>query len=222
MRRSHLPFLATLGCLYAAFLALDLLRPGSGWDVPLKYAAIILCFLKSLGCPQNTDGLLARWALGLTLAADFFLLVLDRWYGAGVACFCIVQGLYLARIRRAGGWPLWPELALRTLAAAALLGLAAGLGAMNGLTALALCYFSQLACNAAAALLLGRRGRVLAAGLLLFVGCDLCVGAMNLSPALAALLPAPLFSFARVGMWLFYLPSQALITLTAGKLCDDP
>ena len=222
MKRNTVLFLAVLGCLYAAFLALDLLRPGSGWDVPLKYAAIVLCFLKALGCPKNTDGLLTRWALGLTLAADLFLLVLDRWYPAGVACFCGVQVLYLIRIRRAGGWPLWPELALRALAAAGLLGLAAGLGAMNGLTALALCYFSQLACNAIAALLLGRRGWMLAAGLLLFVGCDLCVGAMNLSPALAALLPASLLAFARVGMWLFYLPSQALITLTAGKLCDDP
>ena len=222
MKRNTVLFLAVLGCLYAAFLALDLLRPGSGWDVPLKYAAILLCFLWSLGCPKNTDGLLARWALGLTLAADLFLLVLDRYYPAGVACFCAVQVLYLIRIRRAGGWPPGPELALRALAAAALLGLAAGLGALNGLTVLALCYFSQLACNAIAALLLGRRGRVLAAGLLLFVGCDLCVGAMNLSPALAALLPASLLAFARVGMWLFYLPSQALITLTAGKLCDDP
>ena len=222
MRRSPLPFLAALGCLYAAFLALDLLRPGSGWDVPLKYAAVILCFLWSLGCPENTDGLLARWALGLTLAADLFLLVLDRWYWAGVACFCVVQILYLIRIRRAGGWPLWSDLAPRALAAAGLLGLAAGLGALNGLTALALCYFSQLACNAIAALLLGRRGQALAAGLLLFVGCDLCVGLMNLAPTLAALLPDPLFSFARVGMWLFYLPSQALITLTAGKLCDRP
>ena len=26
-----------------------------------------------------------------------------------------------------------------------------------------------------------------------------------------------LFAFARVGMWLFYLPSQVLITLSAGK-----
>lgn len=220
-RRAPLPFLAALGCLYAAFLALDLLRPGSGWSTLLKYAAILLCFLQSLRCPGNTDGLLARWALGLTLAADWFLLVLDRYYWAGTACFCVVQGLYLVRIHRAGGWSLAPELALRGLAAAVLLGGAAALGAMNGLTALALCYFSQLACNAAAALRLGRRGRTLALGLLFFVGCDLCVGLRNLSPDLAALLPAPLFSFARVGMWLFYLPSQALITLTAGKLCDD-
>ena len=29
-----------------------------------------------------------------------------------------------------------------------------------------------------------------------------------------------LLPFARVGMWLFYLPSQVLLTLSAGKLCD--
>ena len=46
-------------------------------------------------------------------------------------------------------------------------------------------------------------------GLLLFVGCDLCVGLHNLAG-----IPAPLAAFARVGMWLFYLPSQVLITLS--------
>lgn len=225
MTGTHRPapffFLAALGCLYVAFLALDLLRPGSGWSVALKYAAILLCFFKGLGCPRNTDGLLTRWALGFTLAADWFLLVLDRYYWAGVACFCAVQVLYMVRIRRLGGWALGPELILRGLAAAVLLAGAAALGALDGLTALALCYFSQLACNAMAALLLGRRGRLLALGLLFFVGCDLCVGLHNLSPALAVFLPASLFSFAQVGMWLFYLPSQALITLSAGKLCDN-
>lgn len=215
------PFLPALGGLYAAFLALDLFCPGSGWDVPLKYASILLCFLWSLRRPGNADGLLTRWALGFTLAADWFLLVLGRHYLLGVACFCVVQGLYLVRIRRAGNWPPGAEAVLRGLAATGLLGAAAALGALNGLTALAMCYFSQLACNAAAALLLGRRGRLLALGLLLFAGCDLCVGMQNLSPALAALLPAPLLAFSRVGMWLFYLPSQALITLSAGKLCDD-
>lgn len=45
----------------------------------------------------------------------------------------------------------------------------------------------------------------------LFVGCDVCVGAFN-SPGLA---PAGAYQFAQVGMWLFYLPSQVLIALSA-------
>ena len=215
MRRSHLPFLATLGCLYAAFLALDLLRPGSGWDVPLKYAAIILCFLKSLGCPQNTDGLLARWALGLTLAADLFLLVLDRWYPAGVAAFCGAQALYLVRMARLRPEGLPLRLVLRGCAAAAALVLVWHLGALDGLTALSLLYFSQLACNAMESLSLpALRGFSL--GLLLFLCCDVCVGLRNLSawfPSAAG----PLVDFARVGMWLFYLPSQVLIALSVNQ-----
>ena len=44
-----------------------------------------------------------------------------------------------------------------------------------------------------------------AIGLLLFTCCDICVGAWNLG-----LLPG----FTRIGMWLFYLPSQVLIVLS--------
>ena len=47
------------------------------------------------------------WAMAFTLAADTFLLLLDRWYGMGIVLFCVVQGLYLARIRRACGRTLW-------------------------------------------------------------------------------------------------------------------
>ncbi|WP_297213651.1 lysoplasmalogenase family protein [uncultured Flavonifractor sp.] len=219
-RRELLPFLAAQGVLYAAFLWLDLFRPGSGWDVPLKYLSILLCFCRLVRLPQNADGRLTRAALAFTLLADLFLLVLNRWYGAGVAAFCVVQALYLARIHRAGGRPLALRLALRGALAGLLLAAGAGLGALNGLTALTLLYFSQLAANALASLSLGRRGRSFAAGLFLFVGCDLCVGLCNLSPLLPGAPVLVLLPFARVGMWLFYLPSQVLLTLSAGKLCD--
>ena len=58
----------------------------------------------------------------------------------------------------------------------------------------------------------GGRGRMFGLGLLLFVGCDVCVGLHNLAG-----LPAPLSAFAQVGMWLFYLPSQVLIVLSIPK-----
>ena len=143
------------------------------------------------------------------VAADFFLLVLDAWYALGVALFCGVQGLYLARLRTMGAG-LWLPLRLG-LTAAALLA-AALLGLLTPLNALALVYFPELVCNAAAALSLGRRGRMFALGLLLFVGCDVCVGLHNLVGT-----PVPLSAFAQVGMWLFYLPSQVLIVLSIPK-----
>ena len=49
-----------------------------------------------------------------------------------------------------------------------------------------------------------------ALGLTLFVGCDACVGLFNALPA-----HSPLYPAVSVGMWLFYLPSQVLIALSA-------
>ena len=72
-------------------------------------------------------------------------------------------------------------------------------------------YFSQLAANALLAWTLkGERWRAFALGLTLFVGCDVCVGLFNVLPPGSA----PYFAVS-VGMWLFYLPSQVLIALSA-------
>ena len=67
-------------------------------------------------------------------------------------------------------------------------------------------YFPQLLCNAALA---WKRDRVLALGLTLFIGCDVCVGLWNL------------FGIAGAGMWAFYLPSQVLIALHGRKAPGD-
>ena len=220
-KKSVYLFLLIQGLLYAAFLTLDLVQPGSGWDVPLKYGGILLCFLWSLGRAGNLDSRLTQAALAFTLLADLFLLVLNRWYGAGVASFCVVQCLYLARIHRADCRSLTLRLLLRGSLTGTLLIIAGALDGLTPLTALTLFYFSQLLANAISALSLGRTGRGFALGLFLFVGCDLCVGVHNLSSVLPGAQIAPLLPFAQVGMWLFYLPSQVLISLSTGKLCDD-
>ena len=72
-------------------------------------------------------------------------------------------------------------------------------------------YFSQLASNALLAWTLrGAHWRAFALGLTLFAGCDICVGLFNVLPA-----ASPLYFPASIGMWLFYLPSQVLIALSA-------
>ena len=86
-----------------------------------------------------------------------------------------------------------------------------GLRLASPLNLLAGLYFSQLLSNTILAWTQnGRRRRVFAAGLTLFVGCDLCVGLFNTLPE-----SAPLYPAVSVGMWFFYLPSQVLITLSA-------
>ncbi len=200
-------FLCLEAALYLAFLALDL-TGRSGATIPLKYAGILLCLAVSLWSACRGGERLVPLALLLTALADSLLLVANRYYALGVLIFLGAQAVYLVRLLRGAERSLWPlRVALPLLAGVVfyLLELATPLNLLAGL------YFSQLAVNTLAAWLApGKRWRCFALGLTLFVCCDLCVGVFNVP----GLFPAALFSFARVGMWLFYLPSQVLIALS--------
>ena len=176
--------------LYLLFLALDAFSAGGDG---VKYLTIVVCLLAAVWSARHGGSRLMAWAMAFTLAADTFLLLLDRWYGAGIVLFCVVQGLYLARIRRACGRTLW---ALRAGLVAAALNLLAAL------------YFVNFLVNACQSLTL-RSERLFAAGLWLFLLCDVCVGLRNQPSLLPGLAGA-----AQAGMWLFYLPGQVLLVLS--------
>ena len=200
-------FLAAQGVLYAAFLALDLTGQSAD-SVPVKYGGVLLCLLFALSCAMRGGDKLIPLALALTAGADWFLLVRNDHYALGIVLFLCVQTVYYLRLRRGGASAAWP------LRAGLALGAGLGLYALklaSPLNLLAGLYFSQLLSNTALAWTQkGKIRRIFAAGLTLFVGCDLCVGLFNvLSAAL------PLYGAVSVGMWLFYLPSQVLIALSA-------
>lgn len=202
-------FLCIEAALYAAFLTLDL-TGGGGPDTALKYGGILLCLAFSVYAAARGGDRLVPVALVLTALADSLLLVLNACYALGVLIFLGAQSVYLIRLRLTTGraWPLLR--ALVPLAAGLLLY---ALGQASPLNLLAGLYFSQLLVNAAIAWTVpGRRGRLFAVGLTLFIGCDVCVGAFNAAPGL---LPDGFCRLAAVGMWLFYLPSQVLISLSA-------
>lgn len=158
--------------LYLLFLALDAFSTGGDG---VKYLTIVVCLLAAVWSARHGGSRLMAWAMAFTLAADTFLLLLDRWYGAGIALFCVVQGLYLARIRRACGRTLW---ALRTGLVAAAWVLLNALGMGTALNLLAALYFVNFLVNACQSLTL-RSERLFAAGLWLFLLCDVCVGLRN-------------------------------------------
>ena len=201
-------FLIVEGVLYALFLSMDLtaLR---GQTVPIKYSGILLCLGFALLARVKWGGdWLVPLALALTAGADWFLLVRGDHYALGIALFLCVQTVYYLRLRRAGApaaCPLRAGLALAAGLGLYLLNLATPVNLLAGL------YFSQLLSNTILAWTRpGRRWRLFALGLTLFVGCDTCVGLFNALPAASPLYPAVSF-----GMWLFYLPSQVLIALSA-------
>lgn len=151
-------------------------------------------------------------ALTLTALADSFLLVLNANYALGVLIFLGTQITYLLRLWRGTGETLWP---IRLLLPATAITIIAALNLLTPLDILVGLYFSQLMVNALVAWRIpGAKWRCFAIGLTLFVGCDLCVGIFNMRGAF----PEGLYQFARVGMWLFYLPSQVLIVLS-GRPC---
>lgn len=193
------------GAAWLTFLILDL--TGGASSTWVKFAAICLCAVTAWTGAGTVDGKLVAAALTLTVCADWFLLVLDSNYLSGVLLFCLVQALYAIRLSRLDNnftWTTFHTLAL-ILHLFSPFTLLVGNLFFDGLTAYTLFYFFSLCANTAHAFALGKTLRIFAIGLLLFIGCDLCVGCWNMGL---------LGDFARVGMWLFYLPSQVLIVLS--------
>jgi len=216
--------------LWLVFLFLDL--SGMASSTPVKFAAICLCAATAWTGARTADGKLVAAALTLTVCADVFLLLLNRGITdqiIGVSIFIVVQLLYAYRLYVLRN----KVVSTSRLVFSLIFGLAAfwliysfsSADYLNGLPGvskwdllwpavqsaarlfLPLYYFTNLCLNCVEAFTLKADKPVdrFAWGLLLFIGCDVCVGAWNLA----------LFGdFARVGMWFFYLPSQVLIVLS--------
>lgn len=198
-------FLAAEAVLYAVFLTLDILGR-SEQTLWLKYAGILLCLAFAALCALRGGDKLVAPALLLTACADWFLLIRSERLMLGVALFIGVQAIYLLRLYKAGAGAAVP---LRLMLILVMLAILFWMDVASPLTLLALFYFSQLLANTILAWGIPRMRRF-ALGLILFVGCDVCVGLFN-SPDL---FPG-LTSLVSVGMWFFYLPSQVLIALSA-------
>ena len=110
-------FLIVEGILYALFLVMDL----TAWrdeTIPIKYFGILLCLgFALLACVKWEGDKLVPIALALTAGADWFLLVRNDHYAAGIALFLCVQTVYFLRLRRAGAPAACPLRAGLALAA---------------------------------------------------------------------------------------------------------
>ena len=179
--------------LYLLFLGMDIF--GIGDTTPIKFLSILLLTLSVFDFREKTVSI----AMIFTALADVFLLVLNRFYAAGILCFLVVQTCYAVRIRKAGDLP-------RHTAVYALPPVEALAGAYILLFAVNLIQAVRLAHRCPS-----RKWKLFAAGLALFFCCDLCVGIHNL-PNLGG--PA-LHRFAQFAMWGCYLPGQCLIRASA-------
>lgn len=206
--------------LYLSFLFIDkgifVTRIDSS---ALKYASISLCLAFSLYClirKRKMVNCFIPIALVFTLISDYFLLfnTNQNLYVYGLITFIITQLIYFAFILylRKSKLELLINLLVRFLLTIAALVVAFYLNYSDVLTILALVYFVELLSNflyATFLIKLDKEYLIFSLGLLLFIGCDINVGLNNVH-----LFEGIDYSLVNFLMWVFYLPSQLLLSLT--------
>ena len=206
--------------LYLSFLFIDkgifVTRIGSS---TLKYASISLCLAFSLYClirKRKMVNCFIPIALVFTLISDYFLLfnTNQNLYVYGLITFIITQLIYFAFILylRKSKLELLINLLVRSLLTIAALVVAFYLNYSDVLTILALVYFVELLSNflySTFLIKLDKEYLIFSLGLLLFIGCDINVGLNNVH-----LFEGIDYSLVNFLMWVFYLPSQVLLSLT--------
>lgn len=211
-------FIVFESAIYCAFNVITL-GLGESTDI-IKYVAVIVCFLvAALNCfyGRNKDCIFVAAAMFFTIVADLFLLALDDYYPAGIASFIVVQSITFARIYVARKKIPVISGAVRLGIVAILLIVLGATGALTAVSALSAIYFPQLVINAVDSALLIKKSKrfiLLFIGLVLFIGCDACVGLDNFAEV-GINIPAEALDIINPAIWLFYLPSQVLITLSA-------
>ena len=197
--------------LYASFIVKDLAHMPSNI---IKYISICVCFIISLFLLLKYNIKLLVAAMSLTLFADTFLLLLDRYYVLGVAAFCIVQTLYAYRLIKQSRVN---TVAVRGIVYLIIVLIAKVAGILDWLTLLSAWSFTQLTMNLIQGFAVRKRfggGGLFAVAMLLFWCCDVCVGIYNMTSYIPSFQVGAFQSFVAFGMWLFYLPSQVMIVLS--------
>jgi hypothetical protein len=199
--------------IYIVFLNMDAITKnlGNEHSLYLKYSTIILCFILSLflgseGC-NNTDKFLVQSARLFTVIADYFLVILDDCK-YGILCFCIVQIIYIIRHSFVVKVKLYKLSLAASLIMASLIML---LGRINlpDLNKEVVMEGSAYGCILLLSLYIALQTKdyLICIGMLLFFMCDINVALYNITKEfIHGLL-----------IWLFYLPSQLLLTLSGFK-----
>ena len=195
--------------LYIAFLSLDIFSiPRSLPSRHLKYTSIGLCFLLATSLASKSadkqDSKYVVLAFIFTMAADTFLLFTPHKV-TGVFFFCLMQLTYLKRYHvsffKAGIFFASLAMIVHLVLPFQPLYVIAGLYAFLIVT----CFLATFRAELPRFNLYCVR-----IGMALFILCDLHVALYNqLSTG------ASYYRFVTVAMWLFYLPAQLLLALSA-------
>jgi hypothetical protein len=194
--------------IYLGFISLDIIAPSFLGTTLLKYIGIFLCLVYALQ-KSRRDHLLIL-ALAFTLLSDTILMWLDA-NTIGVYTFCFAQFFHTARLAHTS-----PKFLL--IYFVAIFAIFA-LGTFEGIPSV-YCVASIYAISLLMNIHLSHKwykssptsfsSRCAFFGFLLFLCCDLCVGTSYL--AHAAIFPTALYPIIGFLVWIFYYPSQILLS----------
>lgn len=215
--------------LYFVFLWMDIfkLEVFISSDT-IKFLSMIFVFILSFMAGKDTlfsrDIFLLQIGLLITLLADVFLLLLNSHYILGIGLFCLVQIIYSIRYKPKNAKKITANFALVfILLLLTYICIDKFILEIDFLIIIALYYAICLLSSTSKAIQLYKNksypslnGKIIALGMVLFLLCDINVALYNIVGSI----PTPsnmivqLKNISFVSMWLFYLPSQVLLSLS--------
>ena len=217
-------FLIFIAILYIGFMYIDI------YDIEsiissdrLKYLSMLLVLMISLFTGDDAlnvkDLKLLQTGLFITLIADLFLLILGRHYILGILLFSVVQIIYSSRygfinlkINIRNFIVIFSSLFIVYFVVDKLIfkldfiwgmGLFYGICLLNSVIKAAKAYRDRLFPKP--------NGHMILIGMVLFLLCDINVALYNI------LNEGLFYNISSISMWLFYLPSQVLLSLSGYK-----
>lgn len=194
--------------IYISFLLLDIFAPSFWGSSILKYSGIFLCIIYAWRKYHSDTKLIL--AILFTFLADT-ILVWTSWEVAGVFVFCIAQGLHFMRLTKLN------RKFLIIIAVCVSIVLVYGvLRHENVLYDMAIIYAVLLICNLAMSFRIYKanknsfNARCIWYGFLAFIACDVCVGIRHLM--IDGIIPDQFLPMIAYFVWVFYYPSQVLLT----------
>lgn len=232
-RKGMIGFIGSEFLLYLIFMTGDISgHPSSDTVTLVKYLSILLCNLFAFICAfwlRQKENYILFSGLFFTGISDYFLLFTNN-FTFGMFTFCVVQTLYLVYLYLLGdrrrGIP--SRLIMNIILwAITLFVLFTVHIPVNLLLIIVVFYFISILHNVITAAINARckpnrRNLIFAAGMFLFLLCDINVGIYNMNGFINIESAGftKIYQFSEVAMWMFYLPAQVCIALS-GMLKED-
>lgn len=216
--RKKMPAITLVFLLAELVLYYLILTTGGSVLVYSSFISIVLCFVHVLVNAKTNDKFILA-GLGCTVMADFFLVVCSPiqqlW---GMIFFLIAQSLYAVKLHLANQNKalLWARIVLILFALT--ITVLVLREKTDALALVSLCYYANLIFNIVVAFTRFKQMRLFPIALVLFLLCDTVIGLQvacggYLPIAEGSLLHRIIFMPFNLS-WLFYLPSQVLISLS--------